>query len=104
MIKKLFALLLLSCLLVACDQAGETAIDHPLPTAQTVDEKYIWDLTDLFADLEAWETARTESLQQIKQLEALKGTLGNSAQSLLVASDQISQVYKDVARVYVYAN
>lgn len=104
MIKKLFALLLLSCLLVACDQAGETAIDHPLPTAQTVDEKYIWDLTDLFADLEAWETARTQSLQQIKQLEALKGTLGNSAQSLLVASDQISQVYKDVARVYVYAN
>jgi oligoendopeptidase F len=109
MIKKLFALklftlLVLSCLLVACDQADEKAIDNPPPTAEPVDEKYIWDLTDLFADLEAWESARSESLQQIKQLETLKGTLGESAQSLLAASDKISQVYKDVARVYVYAN
>ena len=109
MIKKLFALklftlLVLSCLLVACDQSSEKTIDNPPPTAEPVDEKYIWDLTDLFTDLEAWESARSESLQQIKQLETLKGTLGNSAQSLLAASDQISQVYKDVARVYVYAN
>lgn len=101
---KLFSLLVLSCLLVACDQADEKTIDNPPPTAEPVDEKYIWDLTDLFADLAAWESARSESLQQIKQLETLKGTLGNSAQSLLAASDQISQVYKDVARVYVYAN
>ena len=103
--KKLHVLLIVvCCLLVACDQSSEKTIDNPLPTAEPVDEKYIWDLTDLFADLAAWESARSESLQQIKQLETLKGTLGNSAQSLLAASDQISQVYKDVARVYVYAN
>jgi oligoendopeptidase F len=103
--KKLHVLLIVvCCLLVACDQSSEKAIDNPPPTAEPVDEKYIWDLTDLFTDLEAWESARSESLQQIKQLETLKGTLGNSAQSLLAASDQISQVYKDVARVYVYAN
>lgn len=101
---KLFSLLVLSWLLVACDQSSEKAIDNPPPTAEPVDEKYIWDLTDLFADLEAWESARSESLRQIKQLETLKGTLGESAQSLLAASDKISQVYKDVARVYVYAN
>ena len=103
--KKLHVLLIVvCCLLVACDQADEKTIDNPPSTAEPVDEKYIWDLTDLFADLAAWESARSESLQQIKQLETLKGTLGNSAQSLLAASDQISQVYKDVARVYVYAN
>ena len=38
------------------------------------------------------------------ELESSKGTLGDSAKSLLTASDQISRVYKDVARLYVYAN
>ena len=102
--KKLYGLLIVCCLLVACDQSSEQAIDHSALTAQPVDKKYIWDLTDLFADIKTWETARIQSSDKIKQLRSLKGTLGDSAQSLLRASDQISQVYKDVARVYVYAN
>ena len=106
---KLFTLLMACLLFVACERSGEEAIDtkandNSASDHNVVDEKYVWDLTDLFADHEAWETARVKTIDRIKQLESLKGTLGDSAKSLLTASDQISQVYKDVARLYVYAN
>ena len=106
---KLYTLLMACFLFVACERSGEEvtdkkASDNALVDIDVVDEKYVWDLTDLFADQEAWETARVKTIDRIKQLKSFKGTLGDSAKSLLTASDQISQVYKDVARIYVYAN
>ncbi|MDA9007922.1 M3 family metallopeptidase, partial [Porticoccaceae bacterium] len=67
-------------------------------------EQYLWDLTDLYPDLSAWQTAKEKASQQIKQLSKLQGTLDDSAEKLLFASDQISAIYKDVVRIYVYAN
>ena len=45
-----------------------------------------------------------DAAQKIKRLKKFQGTLGQSSQSLLNASDQISTTYKEVVRVYVYAN
>jgi oligoendopeptidase F len=110
MMNKLSSLLITSLLvatlpLVAgCEQSSDKAKVNTGADSQVIDEKYVWDLTDLFPSNEAWETAREESLENIKQLSLLKGTLKDSPQSLLKASDQISKVYKDVARLYVYAN
>ncbi len=72
-------------------------------TQETVDERYIWDLTDLYATPEDWSIERDTVRAQFVELRALEGTLGESAQSLLVASDRISQLYKDAIRLLVYA-
>ena len=102
--RKLYAILITCCLLVACDQTIEKVTDQPIVDVGSIDNKYVWDLTHLFPDQQAWEEARIGARQQIEYLETLKGTLGKSPQALLAASDQISQTYKQVARIYVYAN
>ena len=102
--RKLYAILITYCLLIACDQTIAKVTDQPTVDVGSVDNKYVWDLTHLFPDQQAWEEARIGALQQIEYLETLKGTLGKRPQSLLAASDQISQTYKQVARIYVYAN
>ncbi|MBT5387192.1 MAG: oligoendopeptidase F [Porticoccaceae bacterium] len=71
---------------------------------QIVDEKYIWDLTDLYPDNQAWDRARLDAAKKAQVLAALKGTLGDSSASFLYAADTISEVYKEVVRVYIYAS
>jgi oligoendopeptidase F len=104
---KLFTVLFTCWFLISCaDPQGssepETATASE--TAQAVDEKYIWDLTDLYADNEAWNNARLEAAKQADVLAALKGTLGDSPQSFLAAANTISDVYKDVVRIYIYSS
>jgi oligoendopeptidase F len=101
--KHYFPILFLATLLFACsDKAPEQEL---LSTGNnTISAQYLWDLTDLYPDLDAWQIAKEKASQQIKQLSKLQGTLGGSAEQLLFASDQISTVYKAVVRIYVYAN
>ena len=101
---KLFFLVWILSFTLSCEQSGNSPSVDPAPDNIQVAEKYLWDLSDLFANLDAWEAARSEAAKQIEELKALQGTLGQGPQSLLKASDQISQVYKEVARIYVYAN
>ena len=101
---KLFLLVWILSFTLSCEQSGNSPSVDTAPDNIQVAEKYLWDLSDLFANLDAWEAARSEAAKHIEELKALQGTLGQGPQSLLKASDQISQVYKEVARVYVYAN
>jgi oligoendopeptidase F len=102
-IKLFFPFLFMAALLVACSDKPQNK--ETTSTAKTViSEEYIWDLTDLYPDLDTWQTAKEKASQQIKQLSKLQGTLGDSAEKLLFASDHISAIYKDVVRIYVYAN
>ena len=101
--KKIYAIFLLTILLTACAGASET-IETENNIVAPIEDKYIWDLSDLYPDLAAWEAARMAAAEQITQLAKLQGTLGQSSQSLLKASDQISAVYKEVVRVYIHAS
>ena len=76
----------------------KTALSPP------VDTKYIWDLSDLYPDLSAWDAARVDAAKKITQLAKLQGTLSQSSESFLHASDQISAVYKEVVRIYIHAS
>ena len=100
--KHFFSLTLLLFLL-ACSN-GPIADDIAPSSKSEINEKYLWDLTDLYPDLNSWILAKEKAANQIKELPKLRGTLGDSAAALLFASDQISAVYKDVVRIYVYAN
>ena len=103
LIKKNYAIFIITLFLAACVSI-EKNVDNKENLTAPFEEKYIWELSDLYPNLAAWEAARVDAAQQIKVLKKFQGTLGQSSQSLLNASDQISDTYKEVVRVYVYAN
>ncbi len=69
-----------------------------------VDPKYTWDLTELFPTVEAWDKARQEVLAEFEKIEARRGTLGDSADSLYQAYRHVSDTLKKGGRVFVYAS
>ena len=101
--KSFFSIIITGYFLTAC--SNNAIKQEPEATINSdVEEKYQWDLSDLYADLKAWEAARLKVASEIQQLSKLQGSLGKDAQSLLYVSDQISGVYKEAVRVYIYAN
>jgi oligoendopeptidase F len=69
-----------------------------------VDPQYTWDLTELFPTVEAWDQARQEVLAEFEKIEARRGTLGDSAESLYEAYRHVSDTLKKGGRVFVYAS
>ncbi len=67
-------------------------------------ERYIWDLTDLYPSDEAWETAYVELTEQARALNVYRGTLGESSESMATALRAISDLQKEVSRLYGYAS
>ena len=100
--KKNSVIFIFTLFLTACAGIQEnTKKDSPVTP---VDTKYIWDLSDLYPDLSAWDAARVDAAKKISQLAKLQGTLSQSSESFLHASDQISAVYKEVVRIYIHAS
>lgn len=66
--------------------------------------RYEWDLTDIYADVSAWEAAMEEVAARIEGLPDLQGSLGDSASAMLAALREISDTNKETARVYVYTS
>jgi oligoendopeptidase F len=92
----------------ACSSVKGAAAAKAEPTADSagalaIDPKYSWDLSEIYADTDAWESARLATVTRVNNLKTLKGSLGQSAQSLLNTSDEISETYKDAVRLLVYA-
>jgi len=69
-----------------------------------VDPQYTWDLAELFPSVEAWNEAREEVLAEFESIEAHRGTLGDSADSLYQAYRQVSDTLRKGYRVFVYAS
>jgi len=69
-----------------------------------VDPKYTWDLTELYPTVEAWDQARMEVLAEFAGIEARRGTLGDSAESLYEAYRHVSDTLRKGYRVYAYAS
>ncbi|MEM7011503.1 MAG: oligoendopeptidase F [Verrucomicrobiota bacterium] len=64
----------------------------------------VWDLTDLFPDIEAWESALNEVSEGIPELERFEGKLGESSANLEGALKTQSALYRKLAHVSVYAS
>ena len=69
-----------------------------------VDPQYTWDLTELFPSVEAWNEAREEVLAEFESIEAHRGTLGDSADSLYQAYRKVSDTLRKGYRVFAYAS
>lgn len=73
------------------------------PKATSPEESAVWDLGDLFPDLASWDRARAEMAMRIASVAECKGKLGTSAGVLARCLDNVSDTYKDLLRLYVYA-
>ncbi len=69
-----------------------------------VDEKYIWDLSEIYPSDTAWDKARIKTLEEIAKLEKRKGNLGDSANSLYTTLQMVSDITRSASRVYAYAS
>ena len=72
--------------------------------ATEVNPQYTWDLTELYASIEDWESARQKVMADFEKIEARRGTLGDSADSLYRTLSLVSDTLKEAGRVYVYAS
>ena len=69
-----------------------------------IDSQYTWDLNELYATPADWDAARQKALAGLEKIEARRGTLGDSADSLFETLALISAAQKDASRVYTYAS
>lgn len=69
-----------------------------------LNDKLIWDLTEIYKTPAEWNKARKEVLDDIKKIEKLKGKLGDSANTLYNALQMISDIQRKGSRVYTYTN
>ncbi len=91
----LFMILLLFSSVVQAGDASKSRSQIP--------DKYKWNLTDLYPNVEAWKAGKTEVEGMIGQFKAFKGTLDQSAEQLYKCLDFSSKVWKEYMRLSSYA-
>jgi oligoendopeptidase F len=84
----------------AGDQVEEQAVYE---TRDAIPEAYRWNLEDIFPSTDAWDMAATGIETSIARLQAFKGTLGQSAESLANALDLNFNIARDASDLFVYA-
>ena len=75
-----------------------------LSTPVKASESVVWDLTGVYANDGAWESALEAAQDEITILPKLAGSLGDRSASLSAALNQISSLEKEIARLYVYTS
>lgn len=83
---------------------AETVKAKKLPKRNEVPDQSKWDLTQIYANDAAWETAFQEVKGSLAQLTEFQGKLGESAQILLKALQTRDQISEKLGKVYNYAH
>lgn len=71
---------------------------------QKQDPKFQWRLSDLYEDTGAWERALQEAQAQVAAIEAHRGRLGESADTLLAVLRSRSAAERQLVQAYTYAH
>lgn len=98
-----------SVLIIILCMLGFNVCAEPAIAAVKIDKSQtrdaiVWDLSDLYASNESWEIAYTDIQTRIRALDQLKDNFGKSATALAHSMHEISDVRKDVIRLYIYAS
>jgi oligoendopeptidase F len=64
--------------------------------------RYVWDLTPLYANDEAWEAERRAITAKIAEIGRLRGTVGRDAKSLADALDEVYDLRSRAAKMATY--
>ena len=68
-----------------------------------IDDKYKWNLTDIYPDPGAWRRAKEALAHELPRLRAYQEKLGSSAELLADALENASRIDKEISRLAVYA-
>jgi len=68
-----------------------------------IDERYKWNLADVFPDVLAWRAAKDQVSRELPALRSAQGKLGSSAAVLADALDAVWRLDKEITRLAVYA-
>ncbi len=98
----LFAIFAAGSLLLA-QFAEATCLTGAVPERDELDDAHKWDLSDLYADVAAWEVEFAAMAEQIKNLAAMKGTLGQSGEALLAVLTTRDEMSVALERLYAFA-
>ncbi len=68
-----------------------------------IPREYIWDLESIFSTDDDWENNFRALQQRLPELEALKGTLGQSGKALLAVLQKRDELFEKLETLLVYA-
>ena len=88
-----------AALLVAAPPAAAQERDRA-----RIDDKYKWNLADIYPTDAAWRAAKDRIAADIPQLAQFRGRLASSATVLADALEKQSALDKELSRLYVYAS
>ncbi len=71
---------------------------------EEIDEKYKWNVYDLYSNDTEWNKSKDKIANEAKQIATYKGKLAESAQTLLQFFEFSSQISKQMSRLYIYAS
>ncbi|MBQ2706336.1 MAG: oligoendopeptidase F, partial [Agathobacter sp.] len=77
---------------------------NKLRSRDEIPAKYKWNMQDMFATDELWESEAQLVFDLAKEMECYKGRLSESAATLLEFLKKTDEVGYHAVRVYVYAN
>ena len=72
-------------------------------TRATVDPKFTWDTTRIYASDEAWEQAVSDVKAKADAFAAMAGTFKDGKDAILTALKAYSDMYEQVSGIYTYA-
>ncbi|RYL89752.1 oligoendopeptidase F [Sporolactobacillus sp. THM7-4] len=74
-----------------------------LPTRKDIPKEETWDLEAIYPGIDDWEAAFQKVKDRIQEVEAFKGKLGESSDTLLALLKKQDEMTKLLYKVYVYA-
>ena len=95
---KILLLLIISTLLLPAWVQGQE-----VPERVDIDERYKWDLSDMYRDSQAWVIDREKFIEALPTLERFRGQLSTDGSTLLAAIEAMQSVETIIANLYVYA-
>ena len=95
---KILLLLVISTFLLPAWVQGQD-----VPERIDIDERYKWDLSDMYRDNQAWEVDRENFIAALPTLERFRGQLSTDGPTLLAAIEAMQSVETIIANLYVYA-
>ena len=69
-----------------------------------IDDKYKWNLSDIYETEEAWLEAKEKIVAELPKIEEYKGKLTTSAADLLACFEFSTTVTKEAVKLYIYAS
>src|SRR5262245_44739900 len=69
-----------------------------------VDDKYKWNLEEIYASLAAWRAQKEKIAAELPRLREFEGTLSASPKALAEALETMSRLDKELTRLFVYAS